>query len=374
MPQGENFWNPYRWVTVSDEPVEHDTPNYHHTLSGISGRLWCELEALTPLLIGDGQVHRGIEFVQHNQRPYIPSTSLKGPIRSLAEVVSNATVPFPNVSVDSEHELENARKTTDEVVQFDTVARTFGYWRGNNALTGLIHFSDGEISTKPLPQNRWEQFTIVASHPKPEHAAFYPGKKNKRKFYHHHPETKQLTPPHSGITETIRVRPAHPRTCFTFTVDFTNLRDAELNLLLYCLVLEGDVTVLLSPEALGREEGEEAFEFKGPLRHKIGGAKPHGAGSAHIQITKMELCQDATARYRGNKAIDILETEALTEEINERTKSFRERTDLTMKELRAMLIYSTDDPRKRICYPTYEWFLNERSKHKDSKTQLKPTI
>ena len=72
MPQGENFWNPYRWVTVSDEPVEHEVPNYHHTLSGVSGRLWCELEALTPLLIGDGQVRSGIEFVRHNRQPLYP--------------------------------------------------------------------------------------------------------------------------------------------------------------------------------------------------------------------------------------------------------------------------------------------------------------
>ena len=34
MPQGETFWNPYRWVTVSDQPVEHDVPRYHHTSSG----------------------------------------------------------------------------------------------------------------------------------------------------------------------------------------------------------------------------------------------------------------------------------------------------------------------------------------------------
>ena len=54
MPQGEEFWNPYRWVTVSDQPIEYDEPCYHHTSSGLSGRLWCELEALTPLLIGDG--------------------------------------------------------------------------------------------------------------------------------------------------------------------------------------------------------------------------------------------------------------------------------------------------------------------------------
>ena len=374
MPLGENFWNPYRWVTVSDEPVEHDVPNYHYTLSGISGRLWCELEALTPLLIGNGQ-QNNVEFVcrQHNRQPYIPSTSLKGPIRSLAEVVGNATVPFPKVSVDNDHELAKARKLIDGVVQFDTVSRIFGYWQGRNAFTGLVHFSDAEISVEPMPQSQWKQYNVASSHPKPEHVAFYPGKKNRRKFYHHHPGVQQLTKPHSGITQTTNVKPAPSGTCFTFTIDFTNLRDTELNLLLYCLVLEEDVTVSLSPAALGREESE-GYDFNGPLRRKIGGAKPHGAGSVHIRITKMELCRDATARYRGGKATDIFEAEVLTEEINERTKLFQDRTDLTMRELRSMLIYSTNDPRKSIYYPTYSWFQDEKSKPLNSKTQLKPTI
>ena len=375
MPQGEKFWNPYRWVTVSDKPVEHDVPNYHHTFSGVSGRLWCELEALTPLLIGNGQ-QNNVEFVRHNRHPYIPSTSLKGPIRSLAEVVGNATVPTAKTSIDSEHELGKARGVIGGVVQYDAVARIFGYWQGSNALTGLVHFSDAKISVEPLPQNRWEQFSIAGSHPKPEHDAFYPNKKNKRKFYHHHhpaPEAAQLTKPHSGV-RTTNVRPAPLGTCFTFTVDFTNLRDAEFNLLLYCLVLEEEVTVSLSPAAIGREASEGGVLLKGPLRHKIGGAKPHGAGSSCIRITKMELCRDAMARYRGNKAADILEKEVLTEEIKERTKSFRERTDLTMEELRAMLIYTVDDPRKPIYYPTYDWFQDEKKKRPEAKTQLKPTV
>ena len=377
MPQGENFWNPYRWVTVSDEPIEHDVPNYHHTLSGISGRLLCEIEALTPLLIGNGQ-QGNVEFTRRkrNGQPYIPSTSLKGPIRSLAEVVGNATVPSLNVSVDSEHELAKARKTSDGVTQYDPVARIFGYWLNNDALTGLVLFSDAEISVEPLPMRQWKQYNIASSHPKPEHDAFYPGKKNSRKFYHHHhpePEDAQLTKPHSGV-QTTKVRPAPAGTCFTFTVDFTNLRDAELDLLLYCLVLEEQVTVTLSPAALGREAGEDAVVLEGPLRHKIGGAKPHGAGSCHIRITKMELCRDAMARYRRKNATDILEKETLTEELNERTKTFGDRADLTMRELRAMLIYATDDPRKLIHYPKYDWFQEEKSKPPDAKTPLKPTI
>ena len=40
MPEGEFFWNPYRWVTVGKEDSEREVPRYHHDMQGISGRLW----------------------------------------------------------------------------------------------------------------------------------------------------------------------------------------------------------------------------------------------------------------------------------------------------------------------------------------------
>ena len=368
MPQGENFWNPYRWVTVSNNPVEHDVPNYHHTLSGLSGRLWCELEALTPLVIGNG---RG-QFVHHrgSRQPYIPATSLKGPIRSLAEVVGNATVPFPGAQVDNSHRLENARSNINDVAHFDTVARTFGYLSEEGVVAGLIHFSDAEISYTAGPPNNWSQRNVTVGQPNPKHKAFYPGD-NRRKFYHHHPGAVNLI---TGTMQPRPVTPAPPETCFEFTVDFTNLRDTELNLLLYCLVLEEDVPVTLSPAALGTDDAQEPFIFTGPLRHKIGGAKPHGAGSVHIRVTKMELSTDAAARYRGQNSSQMFAGQNLITELRNRTASFRGRTDVTMQELRAMLIYSTDDPRTPIRYPRYDWFQNEREKEFHLQTRLKPTI
>ena len=373
MPQGENYWNPYRWVTVSNRPIAHDVPNYQHTLSGVSGRIWCELEALTPLIIGDG---RG-EFVRHegsNPKPYIPSTSLKGVVRSLAEVVGNATVPFPDVQVDDPHQLENARRDINDVAHFDIVSRTFGYLKGGDVVAGLIHFSDAEISTAVSPPNKWKQYEVAVGQPKPSHGAFYPARKDRRKFYHHHPGAQGLVPPHPGITLTNRVRPAPSGTCFEFTVDLMNLRDNELNLLLYCLVLEEDVTVTLSPAALGRDQGESAFTFNGPLRHKMGGAKPHGAGSVRMCITKMDLRTNAAARYRGGSTPAALQGGALTTELDSRTASFRRRTDQTMQELRAMLIYSTNDPRTPIHYPRYDWFEDEKEIEFHRQTRLKPTL
>lgn len=367
MPQGESFWNPYRWVTVSDQPIEYDEPCHHHTSSGLSGRLWCELKALTPLLIGDG---RG-NFVKHihNSRPYIPAPSLKGTIRSLVEVVGNAAVPFPNIPVDRQHALTQARTNTAGSLQLDVVARTFGYLHDRNVFAGLIHFSDAEIIGDPMPSNQWPTYNVAVGQPKRSHTVFYI-KNNQRKFYHHQPDVTQLTGPHAGITQTSDVQPAPPSTRFSFTVNFANLRNPELNLLLYCLLLEEQTSVILSPAALGRDAVQGSVTLEGPLRHKMGGAKPHGAGSVHIRITKMQLRTDAAARYRGNDTVATWEAENLTDELESRTASFRGRADQTMKELRAMLIYSPNDPRNPIQYPTYRWFQDTNNSIK----QLKPTI
>ncbi len=391
MPKGENYWNPYRWVTVSDEDVEYEVPNYHHNLRGLSGRIWCELKALTPLLIGAGQLRdtadvqvpndhddkvSNIEFVRydHNDCPYIPATSLKGPIRALAEVVGNATVPFPKASVDRAHRLARGRSIINNVPQLETVARTFGYLHDKNVFAGLIRFSDAAFIESPQSPDDWQWYTIVVGQPKSSHRAFYPGypASNKRKFYHHHPGVSDLNEAPDNIKQVANVRPAPPETRFKFTVGFTNLRNDELDLLLYCLKLEEQVTVELGTAALGRKANQSSVTLVGPLRHKIGGAKSHGAGSVHIQIMKMELCSDASARYRSGNATETLKLPQLKTELDKRTAPFCQRTDLTMNELRAMLIYTTEDPRRNIKYPDYNWFRTERNQN--PKTELKPTL
>ena len=371
MPEGERFWNPYRWVTVRDRDVEHDVPHYHHRLDGLAGRIWCELEALTPLFVGDGKG----QFVSHIVRnaaggrrggpqPYLPATSLKGAIRSLAEIIGNAAVPFREASVDRQHRLAMARRDSS----LDVVARMFGYLDGSSAFAGLVRFSDAELA-KPFAPVQWRAYDVAVGRPKPSHQSFY-SRTNRRKLYHHRVKADRLTTPHPGITQTARVTPAPPGTRFRFTVDFENLREKELDLLVYCLVLEEESTVELSAAALGRASDQAGVTLSGPLRHKLGGAKPHGAGSVHLRITKLKIRTDPRARYRGSEpaeTTEVREGDVLKQKLLRRTETFRTRTDQTMRELRAMMIYAADDPRNRIEYPTYDWFRN------DSQTGLKPT-
>jgi len=387
MPQGEKFWNPYRWVEVSDQPIQHASPHYHHQFDGLSGQIACTLEALTPLIVGDGSGgnNRTVEFT-HRKRgsklPYIPATSLKGVIRSLAELVGNAAVPFATNKlddVDKPHRLEEGIKIDGQEYRLDPCTRLFGFILPkdkkagrdvDHQFAGLVQFSDGEVVSSVAPV-QWDAFKLYRSGPNSNHRPFYPDNR-RRKAYHHQAETSTLTPPHATIQPNSTVRPAPPGTQFMFTVDFWNLRDDELNLLLYCLILEEQVSVTLSKASLGPDAREDKT-ITGPMRHKVGGCKPQGGGSAHIHVTRLTIRTDPADRYRGHDSAHILEGEKLTQELQQRTSSFAQRTDKTMDQLRAMMIYTSDDPRRRVEYPTYEWFNDDKERPQKDKRRLKPT-
>ncbi len=371
MPQGENYWNPYRWVPVSKDKLARETPAYRHKWAGLSGWLECTLESLTPFLIGSNRGDgRFIRSGRTNQ-PFIPGTSLKGLIRSLAELVGNAAIPFPNGHADLGHALAKASEGKGEGWRLDMAARMFGYLNPQGQVfAGLVGFTDSRLVGK---EPSALTFKVAGGTPDPDHKPFYPSDRAARKFYHHKPDTDQLTPPHAGINEGQKrtVHPLPPGVRFSFTVDFENLRDEELALLLYCLVLEQNVTVTLSKEALGPDAHESVTLPPAPLRHKLGSCKPQGGGTVKISIDKIELRETIADRYRGQAAAPrVLEGEELRAELDRRLQLIAARTDETMRHLRAMLIYCNSDPRKSVEYPDYAWFQHDNGKG----TPLKPTL
>lgn len=112
------FLNPYNFVRYLPEPVipSNDpdaqllgrcAPPPHDRYVGLTGRITCTLEAVTPLFISDShdiQVttiprlnaaevqHKSYRFFQYEGRDTIPATSLRGMLRSLFEAVTNS--PF----------------------------------------------------------------------------------------------------------------------------------------------------------------------------------------------------------------------------------------------------------------------------------------
>ncbi len=384
MPEQESFWNPYRWVTYEKSRPSYRSPNYQHAFAGARGLLDCELEVLTPLVIGNGKQGALENFTRHGVggvgKPFIPATSLKGAIRSLAELIGDSAVPFSRkrnapMRLDPGRSVESgARGRPGTNWELDPVARSFGYLdHDGNVFAGLIQFSDAELVGEPNTQ-KWPRFEVDVGTPRPErHAPFYPD--NKRwKFYHHLPGATTLRPAITGQTR--RPVAAPPGTRFRFTVSFWNLDEEALNLLVYCLALEEDVTVTLSAAALGRPgNSNESVPLTGPLRHKIGGCKPAWGGSVHIRIVRVRIEEDPLSRYRSGQPPTVLEDEAeIRAWIEKRTASIRRRNDRTMRELRAMLIYSPNDPRRDIRYPDKSWFDRDKQLPPDQKRKLKPTV
>jgi len=251
--------------------------------------------------------------------------------------------------------------------RLDIAARMFGYLHGKKVFAGLVRLTDGELQGTPREIG---PFKVVVGQPRPErHTPFYPDQK-RRKFYHHHVCANELVRAPAGITQTRTVYPLPAGVVFTFRVDFENLRDEELALLLYCLVLEENVSVTLSTAALG-PGAPGAITLTGPLRHKFGGCKPQGAGSVKIGINKMTLCPSMADRYRGQSAKPReLEGEELRTEVSRLTQPIVARNDDTLRHLRAMLIYCENDPRNQVEYPSYMWFQQD----KGTGTPLKPTL
>lgn len=356
MPQGEEFWNPYRMVVVRDAEPKRKSPLSHQAFKGITGSLKCRLTTLTPFLIGKRGFGNEVSFIERDRKPVIPGTSLKGMIRSLAEIVGNgcAVVGKADSTHIACHNADNLCIT----------CRIFGMMeKGHDAkvFMGKVSFGDGIFqSDKPVYLN----YQVLMGTPNPKHTSFYinsiTGKDDQtvRKFYFHQPDQKDtpLYPPSDLINRAWKVYPLPKNSVFEFDVTFHNLLDEELNLLLYFIALEEDVSISF----------DDGRTVKGSLRHKLGYGKPLGMGSVHIAITKMALIGDMVQRYSKLKPPEDITEEALKEIIKDKTKTFRADCSLTMTQLRRMLLWNEAES-KRFHYPSFNWFRSPGNSNKKLK-------
>ncbi len=365
MPNGEPFTNPYRWVHVDNDPT-FEPPSYHHRFSGSRGRLTCRLTALTPMIVSTNN-NSEKRFVHHGDGSiFVPGTSLKGTIRSVFEMITGSTAGVhKGRRIDDAHRPDNASHGQGQARTLDAASRVFGTLK-NGAYAGHVQFSDADvISTGP----RSESVRVLVGSPRPNHRAFY-SDNHGRKLYHHCPGAKSLreAPDGVGRNQSPSYFPASTGTIFEFTVDFNNLDPVLLGQLVYAIVLEEDVTVVLSTDALPCDV--PAHRLTGPMRHKIGGAKASGGGSSQIKITSASLCESVVDRYRKG----VFSTKSLTGVdldtwIREQTSPTRQRNDRTLLDLRAMMIYddNDNDPRRSQQYPEKSWF------NENSSVPLRPT-
>lgn len=105
---GYRFLNPYNFVRFLGKGKENSNdpevkllgrcaPPPHDRYVGISGRITCTLETVTPLFISDSEGvceepddHKSYRFFQVNNQYAIPSTALRGMVRNVFEAVTNS--------------------------------------------------------------------------------------------------------------------------------------------------------------------------------------------------------------------------------------------------------------------------------------------
>ncbi len=281
MPQGETFWHPYRLVPVRDQVVRR-RPVTEEKIVGYNGSISCTLENLTLFFIGQNRQDR-TSFLTRERRPVVPGSSLKGMLRSLAELVGGGCMVTAQSRSDQ-------YKACDRVQALCVTCRLFGMMeRGQGARVhrGQVAIGDGLLREENPQTVRCE---VLLNTPKPSHVAFYlhplTGQADNacRKLYFHQPQRRtQLLP----VPEPIRQR-AEPKVAllpghhFDFIIQFNNLQEDELSLLLYVLVLEEDVQVTVGT-------GQDQYRLRGPLRHKLGLGKPLGMGSVHITVNSVTM-------------------------------------------------------------------------------------
>ncbi len=340
--------NPYGFVRLG--PAAPRTAAIRHDrFQGLSGHLRCRLTALTHLFVPKTQEvtkgkHQELTFMRSiDGRPLLPGSSLKGVIRSVAEAISGSCLTLP-LGREGQIEYRGRPPVTYRIPRgFERcrdadhlcpACRIFGSLSGGNPFLGKIGLSDA-LTVGPYEV---EILTIEAlMEPKPRHRAWYEdpiqrGYLRGRKFYYHRPAGPRRTTVRTEYNKTIEA--VKPGAVFEFEVDYTNLTEAELALLIFALVLEPD------------------------MAHKVGMGKPVGLGSARIEIVGWERI-DRQARYRQwGGGVTRLEGEDLNAEIERwRNRYYQEYSKWkeSLTDLRRIWKW---DPAStvEIRYPGQDWF------------------
>lgn len=120
------FLNPYNFVRYihRDLPPNHVLgkcpPPSHDRYVGLTGRITCKVEAITPLFISDSHAveesngHKIYRFFQYEGEPALPASSLRGMIRAVFEAVTNSC--FIVFQRDEPYTLEHRESRAPDMV------------------------------------------------------------------------------------------------------------------------------------------------------------------------------------------------------------------------------------------------------------------
>ncbi len=361
--------NPYQFVPFA-EPAELKPVVPHEKIDGSlnSGVLRCRLTALTEFFVSGPQErvardqHQRLQFCRDSGTPIIPGSSLKGSIRSVFEALSGSCLSLAG-DVRKRRVRNDILSYWDKRRQHDyqvpdgfapcgmrnefkqkkkacPACRVFGLLYSGEVHLGRVHFSDARL----VSDTGFREITLEPfGAPGPRHRTFYgtPESGNQiargRKFYYHRVQGARTTSEKTGQNKTVEA--SLPGSVFEFTVEYHGLRDDELILLVYSLILEE------------------------PMRHKMGMGKGVGLGSVKIEITGWQKL-DMEKRYQNpgtgfvNVSADQLELEL--QNVRKRYHESFSYAREAFEALRDIWTWDEDNPRDPQ-YPSYMWFKENRN-------------
>lgn len=272
------FTYPFNFVSLGDKVEKEE-----RKLGKNSGKLECSLINYTPIFTGGEKSksgkHTTEEFLEDRENYIISASTLKGEIRNIIETITHSCIRCKNEEI-----VPEEFKPCDNLKRLCFACRLFGTTvekadeNGNSAYSGRVYFSDAKL---PKVGNSTTVITLKPmGEPRETLKKYYLdrfGEIRGRKFYWHHTnqlENKKNYQNYENIIKdrakptTTTVHFLKPLKTFSFKVEFKNLTDIELGMLIYALELEKD------------------------LLHKIGRGKALGLGSCKISIDSFELFEE----------------------------------------------------------------------------------
>jgi CRISPR/Cas system CSM-associated protein Csm3 (group 7 of RAMP superfamily) len=257
---------PYGFVGIDalkDRDREHPAGHAEYKPGTVSGTLRGEILARTPLHVASGTLEVTDipeaplvkAHVRSGGRPVIPGSSFKGAIRSIVEAISPSCVRITRAR---RNQLPRNVQGCWDKQDLCVACRMFG----SLGYQGQVRFSDAVL--REGMSTRWTEMPALYAPRSRANLYFEQGQVKGRKFYMHGQPATGDTP--------VEVCP--PGALLEFTVQFENLRPAELGLLLI---------------ALGQGEPK--------LYPKLGGGKPACYGSIEVQVTELEVFEEIEAAY-----------------------------------------------------------------------------
>ena len=332
--------NPYDFIPL-EEVSKRTFPPGQHLLPRNAGVIHAELETQTPFLIARQQPG-GNGIVPLRNGEIIPGSSIKGMIRSLAEIVGGGCISLSSsLYFKGKYSYNHAREPKDfapcnDIKKLCVTCRMFGFLERSNVWKGLVAPGEGKWLGDSRPKT--QKFNVIVGTPKPDHYSFYTidNTVRGRKTYYHANSITVSNAAHNaayGARQTINVTAIGAGEKYQFSIYHQGLDKFEYSLLLYAVFLEEN------------------------MAHKLGWGKPRGFGTVKITpITIEEI--DLYSRYRmGSSKPKLYKSENAISRVKELTTNYRKKNNSTITALRKMLTFDPNRNKETdLQYPDYQWF------------------